>query len=68
MLNKSLYGLKQSSRSWNSELHAYLVKLGFVQSASDSCIYFRLTNEQCIIAVYVDDLIIASKSIAKINY
>ena len=66
-LNKSLYGLKQSSRCWNSELHAYLVKLGFVQSASDSCIYFRVTDELCIIAVYVDDLIIASKSIAEIN-
>ena len=66
-LNKSLYGLKQSSRCWNSELHAYLVKLGFVQSASDSCIYFRVTDKLCIIAVYVDDLIIASQSIAEIN-
>ena len=66
-LNKSLYGLKQSSRCWNSELHAYLIKLGFVQSASDPCIYFKLADELCIIAVYVDDLIIACKSVAEIN-
>ena len=66
-LSKSLYGLKQSSRCWNSELHAYLIKLGFIQSASDSCIYYKLTDELCIIAVYVDDLIIACKSIDEIN-
>lgn len=66
-LNKSLYGLKQSSRCWNSELNAYLVKLGFIQSVSDPCIYTRVSDELCIIAVYVDDLIIGSKSIDEIN-
>ena len=36
-LNKSLYGLKQSSRCWNSVLDEHLKSTGFVQA--DPCIY-----------------------------
>ena len=38
-LKRSNYGLKQSSRCWNSVLDQQLKKLGFVQSVSDPCIY-----------------------------
>ena len=34
-LKKSLYGLKQSSRCWNTTLDAHLKSMGFTQSAAD---------------------------------
>lgn len=61
-LNKSLYGLKQSPRCWNMELRSYLESIGFMQSASDPCVFVRSTRELSILAVYVDDLILITES------
>ena len=38
-LSKSIYGLKQSPRCWNTALHAHLVKMNFEQLHSDPFIY-----------------------------
>ena len=35
-LNKTLYGLKQASRSWHAHLTPYLKTLGFQQSLADA--------------------------------
>ena len=62
-LKKSLYGLKQSPRCWNQELNDYLLKLGFIQSISDPCMYTKLCSEDIsIVVIYVDDIIIGSNS------
>ena len=37
-LKRSIYGLKQSSRCWNSVLDKRLKKMGFVHTDSDPCI------------------------------
>ena len=61
-LKKSIYGLKQSPRCWNSTLDAYLKKLGFVQTASDPCIYYQKTDKDIVyIGVYVDNIILAGR-------
>ena len=63
-LKKAIYGLKQAPKCWNSSLDSYLKQLNFHQSDSDPCIYICITdNVLCIIAVYVDDIIIACKSL-----
>ena len=62
-LNKSLYGLKQSGRNWNTVLHTYLVENNFVQNQSDTCVYTMSNdNETIYILVWVDDLIIAASN------
>ena len=62
-LKRSIYGLKQSARCWNSELDQKLRSIGFIQSENDPCIYTRITGgELFVIAVYVDDLIQAGKN------
>lgn len=38
-LKKSIYGLHQSGRNWNTVSHEYLVKNGFTQSPADPCMY-----------------------------
>jgi hypothetical protein len=62
-LNRSLYGLKQSPKCWNTVLDEYLKSIGFKQSAADNCVYIRWNGEEkMMIAVYVDDLVMMSDS------
>ena len=62
-LKRSIYGLKQSARCWNSELDKKLKNMNFQQCKSDPCIYIKDTTEgYCIIAVYVDDLIVGGEN------
>ena len=62
-LKRSIYGLKQSSRCWNQALDAQLKLMGFKRSTSDPCIYYTSTTDDLfILAVYVDDILLAGKS------
>ena len=58
-LNKSLYGLKQASRSsWHAHLTTCLKTLGFQQCLADAYV-FRLVEERrvaIIAVVHVDDI------------
>ena len=57
-LNKSLYGLKQASRSWYAHLTTCLKTLNFQQCLADACV-FRLVEEgrvAIIAVVHVDDI------------
>ena len=62
-LNKSIYGLKQSSRCWFNTIDEFLENSGYTKSSSDPCIYIKREGENImLIALYVDDLIPASNS------
>ncbi|KAH9134621.1 hypothetical protein AeRB84_019649 [Aphanomyces euteiches] len=62
-LNKSIYGLKQYSREWNSALDSYFKSKGFVQLKTGPCIYFQRTRQGLVlVGVYVDDFILLSTS------
>ena len=59
-LLRSIYGLKQSPRQWYSKMHEFLLSLKFTSSRNDPCLYIRhLSSGILIIALYVDDLLIA---------
>lgn len=66
-LKRSIYGLKQSPHCWNSTLNSHLKRMGFVQSTGDPCLYISTTGEPFIIAVYVDDILLAGKSAQRIT-
>ncbi|KAI3638829.1 hypothetical protein MIR68_003327 [Amoeboaphelidium protococcarum] len=67
-LRKSVYGLKQAPRQWNKKLHETLVGLGFKRCHSDNCLYTRThQNRLFLLLIYVDDLVLACKSIAQIQ-
>lgn len=54
-------GLKQSSRLWYQELHAFLLGNGFSRCKADLCLYFKGTNKGLVLVlVYVDDIILGS--------
>ena len=62
VLQKTLYGLKQSPREWNKVIDGYLKNEGFKPIHADNCIYIkRLEKEIILVAVYVDDIITCGK-------
>ena len=55
-LKKTLYGLKQASRSWNEKFNSFLLTFGFTKSDADPCVYFREDQDGILIlALWVDD-------------
>jgi len=63
VLLKSLYGLKQAPREWFNTLSGKLKALGYKQTKSDPCLFFKqLRNELTLIPFHVDDLKIATNS------
>ena len=66
-LQKSIYGLKQSPRCWNSVLDDQLNKMVFIQSESDPCIHRRCGREMFNIGVNVDDIVLAAKTEKQLN-
>ena len=65
----AIYGLKQASRTFYLALQLFLLeKLGFTRSDSDPCLYFKEVRGVPIwVAVFVDDLAIASHDLALIK-
>ncbi|CCK72699.1 uncharacterized protein KNAG_0L00780 [Huiozyma naganishii CBS 8797] len=67
-LNSALYGLKQSPLLWNEHIKSTLRNVGFIQHPAEFGLYYRMTGTRlCLLALYVDDLLIASPSDKEIN-
>ncbi|GAU46826.1 hypothetical protein TSUD_100440 [Trifolium subterraneum] len=68
-LQRSLYGLKQASRQWNTKLTDTLTSSGYIQSKSD---YFLFTKQRSsgftVILVYVDDLVLGGTDVEEITH
>lgn len=69
LLKKSLYGLKQSPRQWYKRFDAFMVDIGYSRTDFDACVYFRRLPDNSFIylLLYVDDMLIAAKSMIEIN-
>ena len=66
-LQRALYGLKQASREWHTKIDAVLRKFGIMVSSADPCIYYKGQGKTILmIAIYVDDMIIASADLNEI--
>lgn len=67
-LKKSLYGLKQSSKCWNDEINNFLLRIGFIRSENDHCLYILYNeNKKVFLLIYVDDIILAGPDLTHIN-
>lgn len=62
VIYKAQYGLKTSGKRWHDRLHDVLWQMGFRPSRAEPDIWMRACGDHYeYIAVYVDDLLIASK-------
>jgi hypothetical protein len=67
-LLRSLYGLKQAPRNWNRHLLDFILSLGFVVSEVDVCLFYKIIDgTMVLIAVFVDDILIAAATIENLN-
>lgn len=64
-LKRPIYGLKQSGRSWNTEIDVFLTKNGFKRLRSSSCVYCK--GRWTILVLYVDDIFIFSRKRASLH-
>lgn len=61
-LQKSLYGLKQASRSWNQKFNSFIEYFGFSTFQSDPCVFASHKNsDTLILAINVDDGFVVGK-------
>jgi hypothetical protein len=67
-LKKCLYGCIESAKRWQTHVLAALIKMGFESNSYDQCILNKTTeNGQITVIIYVDDLLITSKSLSDVH-
>ncbi|KAE8708956.1 hypothetical protein F3Y22_tig00110332pilonHSYRG00622 [Hibiscus syriacus] len=68
-LNKSLYGLKQSPRQWYKRFDSFIRRKKYTRSKYDHCVNLQKLKDGYFIylLLYVDDMLIASKSKKEID-
>jgi hypothetical protein len=67
-LHKSLYGLKQAGRTWNTKMDSTLKSHGFTALDADQCIYIRRQHSIfLLVSLYVDDLLIACNQLVELK-
>ncbi|KAM1476262.1 hypothetical protein ACFX1S_038131 [Malus domestica] len=58
-LQRSIYGLKQASRSWNIRFDTEIKTFGFTQKEDDNCVYQKVVGDAVVFLVlYVDDILL----------
>ena len=63
-LQRSIYGLKQASRSWNLRFDKVIKSFGFVQTYGEACIYKKVSGSSvAFLVLYVDDILLIGNDI-----
>ena len=63
-LKKSIYGLKQASRSWNTHFDQAIKSYGFDQCIDELCVYKKCSeNVVVFLVLYVDDILLIENDV-----
>jgi hypothetical protein len=63
-LQKSIYGLKQASRSWNIRFDEVVKGFGFIKNEGEPCVYKKASRSAVVfLFLYVDDLLLIRNDI-----
>ena len=63
-LQRSIYGLKQASRTWNIRFDQAITLYGFEKSPNEPCVYKRIQGTKVVFLVlYVDDILLIGNDI-----
>ena len=63
-LQRSIYGLKQASRSWNLRFDEAIKEFDFIKNEDEPCVYKRVIGSAIVFLVlYVDDILLIGNDI-----
>ena len=63
-LQRSIYGLKQASRSWNLYFDEAIKVFGFIKSEDEPCVYKKVSGSVIVfLLLYVDDILLIGNDI-----
>ena len=62
-LKRSIYGLKQASRSWNIRFDQAIKPYGFEQNLDEPCVYKRHQDIVMFLVLYVDDILLIGNDV-----
>ena len=67
-LQKSIYGLKQASRSWNLRFDEVIKGFGFIKNEEEPCVYKKASGSALVFLVlYVDDILLIGNDIPMLD-
>ena len=67
-LQRSIYRLKQASRSWNLRFDEVIKEFGFVQNVEESCIYKKVSESSvAFLVLYVDNILLIGNVLNLLN-
>ena len=72
-LKRSIYGLKQSARCWNTVIDTFLKSSGYKQMESDSCLFMKSVKDPngvskfVILSIHVDDILLFSNDTSMLD-
>ncbi|GKE09869.1 retrotransposon protein, putative, ty1-copia subclass [Tanacetum coccineum] len=67
-LQRSIYGLKQASRSWNKRFDEEIKKIGFTQNPDEPCVYLKASGSNvAFLVLYVDDILLMGNSVTMLK-
>ena len=67
-LNRSIYGLKQSSRSWNIRFDSAVKSFDFEQNPDEPCVYRKYSGDKVtFLVLYVDDILLIGNDVGMLT-
>src|SRR3954470_1782540 len=67
-LQRSIYGLKQASQSWNQHFDKVIKIFGFIQTYGEACIYKKVSGSSvAFLILYVDDILLIGNDVDLLN-
>ena len=67
-LQRSIYGLKQASRSWNLRFDEVVRSYGFIKNTEESCVYKKVSGSAIVFLIlYVDDILLIGNDVTFLN-
>ena len=67
-LQRSIYGLKQASRSWNIRFDETIKEFGFIQNKDEPCVYKKASGSAIVfLLLYVDDILLIGNDVSTLQ-
>jgi len=67
-LKRSIYGLKQASRSWNIRFDDEVKSFGFIQNVDEPCVYKKASGSAiAFLVLYVDDILLIGNDVGLLS-